>query len=61
MSRLKQVHRRLGYLNDVLMIPMFTEIILDTGMAFHSQEAIELFAITNLFFCLLFFLSLIHI
>ena len=54
---LKRLHSRLGYLNDILMIPMFTEIILDTGMALHNAEALEGFALSNLGFCLLFLME----
>ena len=52
---LERVQKRLGFLNDVLMIPMFTEIILDTGMALQNAETLEIFAATNLMFCSLFF------
>ena len=48
---LKRLHSRLGYLNDILMIPMFTEIILDTGMALRNAETLECFALSNLVFC----------
>jgi len=57
MTQLERAHRRLGNLNDVLMIPMFTEIILDTSMAIHDVDIIEVFALSNLVFCSLFLLE----
>ncbi|MEL6346960.1 MAG: ion channel [Myxococcota bacterium] len=56
-STLGQLRAAIGYLNDVLLIPMFTIILLETGMMMLQSDTLTLFAISNLAFCVSFFLE----
>ncbi|MFT4976449.1 MAG: voltage-gated potassium channel [Myxococcota bacterium] len=56
-ARVVRLRRLLGYLNDLLLIPMFTVIILETSSTFQQQESLDLFEMTNLGFCISFFVE----
>lgn len=56
-TRIARLRALMGYLNDLLLIPMFTVIILETSTRFQQQESLELFRVTNLGFCLSFFIE----
>jgi voltage-gated potassium channel len=48
--RVARLHKFLGFLNDVLLIPMFTLLLLEISTSLASKEA-QFFGVTNLLFC----------
>jgi len=56
-AQIVHLRRMVGYLNDLLLIPMFTVIILETSTRYQQQSSLELFGLTNLGFCASFFVE----
>jgi voltage-gated potassium channel len=47
---LPRLHKTIGFINDVLLVPMFTIVLVEITGAATAVDA-EFYAVTNLFFC----------
>ena len=50
MDTVARFHKFLGFINDVLLIPMFTLLFLEISSSLVSKQA-TFFGVTNLVFC----------
>jgi len=56
-DQLRSIRSGFSYLNDVLLIPMFTIIILETSQNMQGAQTLLLFEVSNIGFCITFFIE----